>query len=87
MERLPRAVYTSSYYRRMLGGCENLLVRGGYPPSHVRTSSTPPGGQLLGRQRERVALGRLLNAALDGDGGVLAVYGSAPRLPGVASLR
>src|SRR2546430_9329840 len=48
-------------------------------PSHVRTSSRPPGAQLLGRQREREVLGRLLNAALDGDGGVLMVYGE----PGV----
>ena len=30
MEQLPREVYMSSYYRRMLGGCENVLVRGGY---------------------------------------------------------
>ena len=29
-ERLPREVYMSGYYRRMLGGCENLLVRIGY---------------------------------------------------------
>src|SRR4051794_9083438 len=44
-------------------------------PSPVRS----PGGQLLGRQREREALGRLLNAALSGDGGVLVVHGE----PGV----
>jgi nitrile hydratase len=30
MERLPREIYLSSYYRRMLGGCEDLLVRAGY---------------------------------------------------------
>jgi nitrile hydratase len=30
MERLPPDVYMSSYYRRMLGGCENLLVQAGY---------------------------------------------------------
>src|SRR5205809_975066 len=48
-------------------------------PSHVRTSSGPPGAQLLGRQREREVLGRLLNAVLDGDGGVLVVHGE----PGV----
>src|SRR6266550_704332 len=48
-------------------------------PSHVRMPSRPPGGQLLGRQREREVLGRLLNAALGGDGGVLVVYGE----PGV----
>ncbi|HWX97518.1 MAG TPA: LuxR C-terminal-related transcriptional regulator [Solirubrobacteraceae bacterium] len=40
---------------------------------------TAPGGQLVGRQPEREVLGRLLNAALDGDGGVLVVHGE----PGV----
>jgi nitrile hydratase beta subunit len=30
MEQLPRDVYMSSYYRRMLGGCERLLSRAGY---------------------------------------------------------
>jgi nitrile hydratase subunit beta len=29
-EQLPREIYMSSYYRRMLGGCETLLVRAGY---------------------------------------------------------
>src|SRR6202051_4676158 len=48
-------------------------------PSHTRTLTRAPGGQLLGRQREREALGRLLNAARGGDGGVLAVHGE----PGV----
>ena len=38
-----------------------------------------PVQQLLGRQRERDVLGRLLDAARDGHGGVLAVYGE----PGV----
>jgi DNA-binding CsgD family transcriptional regulator len=38
-----------------------------------------PSAQLLGRQREREVLGRLLDAARDGHGGVLAVYGE----PGV----
>src|ERR1700756_5085613 len=38
-----------------------------------------PAGQLLGRQREREVLGRLLEAAREGHGGVLAVYGE----PGV----
>src|ERR1700724_3558163 len=46
-------------------------------PSHVRMPSRLPGGQLLGRQREREALGRLLNAARGGDGGVLVVHGEA----------
>jgi DNA-binding CsgD family transcriptional regulator len=40
---------------------------------------TAPGGQLVGRQREREMLGRLLGAAHDGDGGVLVVHGE----PGV----
>src|SRR3984893_2052674 len=48
-------------------------------PSHVRTPSRPPGGQLLGRQREREVLGRLLDAARGGDGAVLVVHGE----PGV----
>src|ERR1700694_2024240 len=47
--------------------------------SHVRMLTTPPGGQLLRPQREREALGRLLNAARGGDGGVLVVHGE----PGV----
>jgi len=40
---------------------------------------TAPGQQLLGRQRERAVLDRVLEAARDGHGGVLAVYGE----PGV----
>jgi AAA ATPase domain len=50
-------------------------------PSPVRS----PGGELLGRQREREVLGRLLNAALGGDGGVLLVYGE-PRVGKTALL-
>src|SRR5690242_14903715 len=38
-----------------------------------------PGGRLLGRQREREVIDRLLAAAREGHGGVLAVYGE----PGV----
>ena len=38
-----------------------------------------PAAQLLGRQREREVLGRLLEAAREGHGGVLVVYGE----PGV----
>src|SRR5262245_31474625 len=38
-----------------------------------------PGEQLLGRQREREVLDRVLEAARDGHGGVLAAYGE----PGV----
>src|ERR1700756_883783 len=39
----------------------------------------PPGGQLLGREREREVLGRLLEAARGGRGGVLVMHGE----PGV----
>src|SRR3984893_9204742 len=48
-------------------------------PSHVRMLTGSQGAQLLGRQREREVLGRLLNAVVGGDGGVLAVHGE----PGV----
>jgi DNA-binding CsgD family transcriptional regulator len=48
-------------------------------PSHFRTLTKPPGAQLLGRQREREVLGRLLKAARGGDGGVLVMHGE----PGV----
>jgi DNA-binding CsgD family transcriptional regulator len=48
-------------------------------PSHFRTLTRSPEAQLLGRERERVALGRLLSAASGGNGGVLVVYGE----PGV----
>src|SRR3989440_8290257 len=48
-------------------------------PSHVRMPSRPPGGQLLGRQREREVLGRLLKAGSGGEGGVLVPHGE----PGV----
>jgi DNA-binding CsgD family transcriptional regulator len=44
-------------------------------PSPVRS----PGGELLGRERQRVALDRLLEAARGGHGGVLVVHGE----PGV----
>jgi DNA-binding CsgD family transcriptional regulator len=49
-------------------------------PSHVGTLTRPPGAQLLGRERGREVLGRLLNAARGGDGGgILVVHGE----PGV----
>src|SRR5258705_13360548 len=48
-------------------------------PSHPRTRTTPPAAQLLGRQREREVLGRVLDAARGGEGGVLVVHGE----PGV----
>ena len=56
-----------------------MLSRQMGSPSHVRPSSTSPAAQLLGRQREREVLGRLLSAALGRDGGVLVVHGE----PGV----
>jgi predicted ATPase len=48
-------------------------------PSQVQTLARLPGGQLVGRDREREALGRLLKATRGGDGGVLVVLGD----PGV----
>src|SRR6202162_2773495 len=47
--------------------------------SAARSAVRSPGRQLLGREREREALDRLLNAARGGRGGVLVVYGE----PGV----
>jgi DNA-binding CsgD family transcriptional regulator len=47
--------------------------------SGVHSPVRSPGGQLLGRGREREALDRLLNAARGGRGGILVVYGE----PGV----
>ena len=46
-------------------------------PSHVQTLTKPLAAQLLGRQREREVLGRLLSAAKSGDGGVLVMHGEA----------
>jgi DNA-binding CsgD family transcriptional regulator len=48
-------------------------------PSADLKLTKPPGAQLLGRQREREVLSRLLGAARSGDGGVLVVHGE----PGV----
>jgi DNA-binding CsgD family transcriptional regulator len=48
-------------------------------PSHVLMLAKPLEAQLLGREREREVLGRLLGAARAGDGGVLVVHGE----PGV----
>ena len=47
--------------------------------SGARAPVRMPGLQLLGRERERGALDRLLDAARDGHGGVLVVHGE----PGV----
>ena len=49
------------------------------PPSHAETLTGGTGAHLLGRQREREALARLLDAARAGNGGVLVVHGE----PGV----
>jgi DNA-binding CsgD family transcriptional regulator len=48
-------------------------------PSHVETLTSGTGAHLLGRERERAALGRLLTGARAGSGGVLVVHGE----PGV----
>ncbi len=48
-------------------------------PPQVQTFTRLPGGRLVGRDREREVLGRVLNAARGGDGGVLVVHGE----PGV----
>src|ERR1700726_914822 len=48
-------------------------------PSNAGMLTGPPGGRLLGRERDPEVLGRLLNAARAGDGGVLVVHGE----PGV----
>jgi DNA-binding CsgD family transcriptional regulator len=48
-------------------------------PSQAQTLAGSQGAQLLGRQREREVLSRLLGAARADDGGVLVVYGE----PGV----
>lgn len=44
-------------------------------PSHVPMLTRPPGGQLLGRQREREVHSRLLTAARGGDARVVVVHG------------
>src|SRR5712691_3788187 len=49
------------------------------PSSHARMLAGAPTGQLLGRQRERDVLDRVLDAARRGDGDVLVLHGD----PGV----
>lgn len=59
MERLPREIYMSSYYRRVLGGCEDLLVQAGYlGPGEVdaRIEGTPAAAQPGRRRGSRVRL-------------------------------
>src|SRR5258706_8610220 len=66
----------------MIGGSRlsHALRRGmAGAPSRVRMVTRLPGGQLLGRQRERKVLDALLTAARGGEGGVLVVHGE----PGV----
>jgi DNA-binding CsgD family transcriptional regulator len=46
-------------------------------PSQDQTLARLPGGRLVGRDREREVLGRLLRAGRDGEGGVLVVHGEA----------
>jgi DNA-binding CsgD family transcriptional regulator len=47
------------------------------PPSQFQPLTRLPGGQLVGRDRERAVLGRLLKAARDAQGGVLVIHGDA----------
>jgi DNA-binding CsgD family transcriptional regulator len=47
------------------------------PPSQDQTLARLPGGALVGRDRERAVLGRLLGAGRGGEGGVLVVHGEA----------
>jgi nitrile hydratase len=68
MEQLPRAVYMSSYYRRMLGGCEKLLVRGGYlspdeVDAHVQGRPAAAGTRHASRLRLAIT-SRLMRSAL-----------------------
>ena len=56
MERLPREVYLSSYYRRWLGGFETLLVQAGYlapgeVDARVAGRSAPAGRRRMSRAR------------------------------------
>jgi nitrile hydratase subunit beta len=57
MQKLPRDVYLSSYYRRWLGAFENLLVEAGYlAPGEVDARIAGPGA---GTGRRRVSRARL----------------------------
>lgn len=60
LEQLPRDTYMSSYYRRVLGGCEDLLVRGGYLGSdevdaHIAGRRARPGRRRGSRLRLSLA--------------------------------
>jgi nitrile hydratase len=57
MEQLPRETYMSSYYRRMLGGCERLLVQIGYlGPDEVDARLEGRRGQGSRRRSSRARL-------------------------------
>jgi nitrile hydratase subunit beta len=72
MERLPREVYLSTYYRRWLGGLETKLVEDGYLDSadvdaRLHGSRVEPGGRRVSRLRRAAtsaALRRLLRPRL-----------------------
>jgi nitrile hydratase len=68
MERLPRDVYMSSYYRRWLGGFEKLLVGAGYlgpdeVDARIEGRSAEPGTRRPPRERTWVA-SRLMRTQL-----------------------
>jgi len=84
---------------RARAGQVSVLSGAPYGYHYVRKSEDRPAfyevldteADIVRRVYERYTIGGLSIGAivrlLNGDGGVLAVYGSAPRLPGVASLR
>ena len=56
LEQLPHDTYMSSYYRRVLGGCEDLLVRAGYlgpgeVDARIEGGRDQPGGRRGSRLR------------------------------------
>jgi nitrile hydratase len=62
MERLPREVYMSSYYRRWLGGLETKLVEDGFLTpaeidARVQGRSAPPAARRVPRVRRALASG------------------------------
>ena len=68
MERLPRGIYMSSYYRRWLGGLESELVRRGFLGSgevdaRVAGAGAEPGGKRMPRVR-LAATSRMLRLML-----------------------
>jgi nitrile hydratase subunit beta len=66
--QLPSDVYMSSYYRRMLGGCEKLLVRAGYlgpdeVDARVEGRRATPGARQGSRLRLAI-VARLIRSSL-----------------------